>query len=39
MEAEYFLLGVSMGGLLMLFITVRIIIAMHDRFWQSMGRR
>jgi alpha-beta hydrolase superfamily lysophospholipase len=39
MEAEYFLLGVSMGGLLMLFIMVRIIIAMHDRFGQNMRRR
>ena len=39
MEAEYFLLGVSMGGLLMLFIMVRIIITMHDRFRQDIRRR
>jgi hypothetical protein len=39
MEAVYFLLGVSMGGLLMLFIMVRIIVEMHDRFEQNMRRR
>lgn len=39
MEAVYFLLGVSMGGLLMLFIMVRIIVGMHDRFEQNMRRR
>jgi len=39
MEADYFLLGESMGGLLMLFIVVRIIITMHDRFEQNMRRR
>lgn len=39
MEAFYFLLGVSFGGLLMLFILVRIIMEMHDRFEQNMRRR
>lgn len=39
MEAFSFLLGVSFGGLLMLFILVRIIIEMHDRFEQNMKKR
>ncbi len=39
MEAIYFLLGVSVGGMVMILIVLRIIANMHDRFEQNMRRR
>ncbi len=36
-EMIMFLLGVSFGGLLMLFIILRLIAGMHDRLEQNLG--
>jgi hypothetical protein len=38
-EIIMFLLGVSFGGLLMLFIILRLIAGMHDRLEQNLGKR
>jgi len=34
-----FLLGVWAGGLTMLFVIIRIIAGMHDRWGQNLGKR
>jgi len=38
-EGFAFLLGVSLGGLMMLFAILRIIAGMHDRLEQNQARR
>jgi hypothetical protein len=39
MEAIWFLVGMSVGGLAMLLIILRIIANMPDRFGRKVGRR
>jgi len=38
-EGVMFLLGMSFGGLLILFIILRLIAGMHDRLEQNLGKR
>ncbi|MDD5048769.1 MAG: hypothetical protein PHH09_07535 [Methanoregulaceae archaeon] len=38
-EGFVFLLGVSLGGLMMLFAILRIIAEMHDQMEQNLRRR
>jgi hypothetical protein len=38
-EGVMFLLGMSFGGLLMLFVILRLIAGMHDRMEQNLGKR
>ena len=38
-EGVMFFLGMSFGGLLMLFIILRLIAGMHDRMEQNLGKR
>jgi hypothetical protein len=38
-EGFVFLLGVSLGGLMMLFAILRIIAGMHDQMEQNQARR
>jgi hypothetical protein len=38
-EGVMFLLGMSFGGLLMLFVILRLIAGMHDRMEQNLEKR